>query len=91
MGSFVLIEPAIVPAVYCSGTIDPIDLGDGNILFTGFAKQQSFSGGDGATDLVVVHRVVMPLSAVILSMRQTASALKLPCFCRAAHARLLVH
>ncbi len=86
-----LIEPAIVPTVFVTGTAEPVDLKDGNILFTAYARQRSFSSENGADDLVIVNRVVMPFPAVILSMRQTVRVLGIACFCRAAHAKLLIH
>jgi len=85
-----LVEPAIVPAIFCSGTVEPIDLKDGNVLFTAYAKQRSFSTEANADEFVIVNRVIMPVPAVILSIRQTVKALGLACFCR-AHVRLVKH
>jgi len=65
---------------------EPEDLGDGNVRFTAYARQKSFNCG--AVELVIVNRVVMPVPAVILSMRQTVRALGLACFC-ASHVRLV--
>lgn len=86
---FQLIEPAIVPDTFITGIAEPEDLGDGLLRFTGFTRQKTFHSGE--VDLVIVSRVIVPVPAVIQSMRDTVRALGLTCFCRAAHARLLVH
>ena len=85
----ILIEPAIVADVFVSGIAEPEDLGDGLLRFTGFARQKTFHSGQ--VDLVIVSRVIVPVPAVIQSMRDTVAALGLTCFCRASHARLLIH
>jgi hypothetical protein len=83
------VEPAIVPDIFISGVAEPEQLGDGLLRYTSFARQKSFHSGE--VEFVIVNRVIVPIPAVILSMRETLSVLKLTCFCRAAHARLLIH
>lgn len=83
---FVLIEPAIVPDIFISGIAEPEDLGDGLLRYTSFARQKSFNSGE--IDLIIVNRLIVPVPAVIQSMRQTVRALGLTCFC-AAHVRLV--
>ena len=74
---FLLVEPAIVPATFCSGIAEPEDLGDGNMLFTGFAKQRSFI--DHGVEYVVVSRIIMPATAVLLSIEMTMKAMGIAC------------
>ena len=85
----ILIEPAIVADVFVSGIAEPEDLGDGLLRYTSFTRQKSFNSGE--IELVVVSRVIVPIPAVIQSMRETVRVLGMACFCRRAHARLLIH
>lgn len=70
-----LVEPAIVPDVFVSGIAEPEDLGDGNIRFTAYAQQKSFNDYVGATEYVIVSRIIMPVPAVFQSLRQTMKVL----------------
>lgn len=83
-----LVEPAIIPAVYCSGLADAEDLGDGNYLFTLYARQKSFHS-DGF-DYVVVARIIMPMQAVHQSIQTTMKAMGVSC-CGAERLRVLAH
>jgi hypothetical protein len=74
-----LVEPAIVPDIFCSGLAEAEDLGDGNFRFTLYAKQKSFQSLDGHSDLVIVARLIMPLSAVMQSIQITKKAIGQKC------------
>ncbi|WP_210240122.1 hypothetical protein [Mesorhizobium sp. B2-1-3] len=74
-----LVEPAIIPDVFCSGLAEAEDLGDGNFRFTLYAKQKSHHDYAGTTDLVIVARLIMPVSAVHQSMQMTMKAMGVAC------------
>lgn len=74
-----LTEPAIVPDTFCSGLAEAEDLGDGNFRFTFYAKQRSFNDYAGTVDFVVVARLILPTSAVLLSIQQTMKAMGVSC------------
>jgi hypothetical protein len=71
-----LIEPAIVPDTFISGVL-PEDLGDGTMRFTGFSRQRSINF-DGH-EYIVVNRVIMPLPAIMASIKETMKALGVAC------------
>ena len=71
-----LIEPAIVPDIFISGVL-PEDLGDGTMRFTGFSRQRSINF-DGH-EYIVVNRVIMPLPAIMASIKETMRALGVQC------------
>lgn len=81
------IEPAIVPDIFISGIAEPEDIGDNLLRYTSFARQKSFHSGE--IDFVIVNRVIVPIPAVIMSMRQTVKALNMTCFCK-AHLRVVL-
>jgi hypothetical protein len=64
------VEPTVVPDVYISGVIGPEDIGDGNLRFTGYAKQEIFDR-DGAVQFVIVNRLIIPRPVVIQSIKDT--------------------
>lgn len=67
----ILSEPAIVPDIFCSGLADAEDMGDGNMRFTLFSRQKSLHDYAGTFDLIVVARLIMPMSAVHVAMQMT--------------------
>ncbi|TGR81833.1 hypothetical protein EN866_35160 [Mesorhizobium sp. M2D.F.Ca.ET.223.01.1.1] len=71
-----LVEPAIVPDIFCTGLADAEDLGDGNFRFTLYARQKSLHDL-GNVDYVVVARLVMPAKAVMESMKMTMKAMSI--------------
>lgn len=76
---FVLVEPAIVPDVYISGVVGPEDIGDGNLRFTGFARQEVFDRG--GVQYVIVNRLIVPRPVVLQSVKDTTKALGITCRC----------
>lgn len=72
----VLVEPAIVPEIFING-IQAEDLGDGTMRFLGFSRQRaiSFEGNE----YVVVNKVIMPVPAVMASIKETMRALGIAC------------
>lgn len=76
-----LTEPAIVADIFTSGLADAEDLGDGNFRFTMYAKQKSFCGREAATEYIIVARIIMPATAVLLSIQATMKAMGIAC-CR---------
>ncbi|PAP94015.1 hypothetical protein CIT31_16750 [Mesorhizobium wenxiniae] len=74
-----LIEPAIVPDIFCTGLAEAEDLGDGNFRFTLYAKQRSFHDYAGTVDLVIVARLIMPAGAVMEAIQMTMKAMGVAC------------
>ena len=74
-----LVEPAIVPDIFCSGLAEAEDLQDGNFRFTFYAKQKSFQSIDGHSDYIIVARLIMPLAAVIEAKNATGKAIGRQC------------
>jgi len=74
-----VVEPAIVPDVFCSGRFPPEDLGDGNLRFTFYVKQKTF---DGDEEHIIVARLVIPA---------TAECQGIPDVCRALGIKTLRH
>ncbi|TGP34033.1 MULTISPECIES: hypothetical protein [unclassified Mesorhizobium] len=70
-----LVEPAIVPDIFCTGLADAEDLGDGNFRFTLYARQKSLHDL-GNADYVVVARLVMSAQAVMESIQMTMKAME---------------
>lgn len=73
----VLIEPAFVPDVYISGIIGPEDMGDGNMRYTGYAKQEVFE--HGGSQFIVVNRLIVPIPVIMISIKDTMRALGVAC------------
>lgn len=86
----VLVEPAIVPDVFCSGLADAEDLGDGNFRFTLYAKQKSFQSAEGGFDYVIVARIIMPAVAALQGIDTTLKAMGIAC-CEMRHSVRLAH
>lgn len=82
-----LTEPAIVPDIFISGVL-PEDLGDGTMRFTGFTRQRSINF-DGV-EYVVVNRVIMPVPAIMSSIKATMKAMGIAC-CGGEKLRVLNH
>jgi hypothetical protein len=74
-----LVEPAIISDIYCSGLADAEDLGDGNFRFTLYAKQKSHNDYAGEIELVIVARLIMPVPAVHQSIKMTMQAMGVSC------------
>lgn len=72
----VLVEPAIVPEIFVNGVVSE-DMGDGTMRFTGFSRQRSINF-DGH-EYVVVNRVIMPVPAIMISIKETMRALGIAC------------
>lgn len=73
--ALLLIEPAIVPDIFCSGLAEAEDLGDGNFRFTLYAKQKSFQSAESHFDYVIVARLIMPSLAVLQAIETTVKAM----------------
>lgn len=71
----VLVEPALVPDIFINGVL-PEDLGDGTMRFTGFTRQKSINF-DGH-EFIVVNRVIMPVPAIMISIRETMKVMGIP-------------
>ncbi len=69
----VLIEPAVVPDIYISGIIGPEQVGDGNLRFTGYSRQEVFDRG--RVQYVIVNRLIVPVPVVMQSIKDTMRAL----------------
>jgi hypothetical protein len=82
-----LVEPAIITDIFCSGLADAEDLGDGNFRFTLYARQKSFNDYAGTVELVTVARLIMPAMAVHQSIKMTMKAMGVSC-CGAERLRL---
>ncbi|TIV83833.1 MAG: hypothetical protein E5V64_06620 [Mesorhizobium sp.] len=82
-----LVEPAIVAEVFVNGVIAE-NLGDGTMRFTGYSRQRSLTF-DGV-DYVVVNRVIMPVPAIMASIKETMQALNIQC-CGGERMRVLAH
>lgn len=74
-----LIEPAIVPDIFCSGITAPEDLGNGNLRYTAFAQQQSFRDQNGGVDYVIVNRLIVPSTVVMASIQATMKVMGFAC------------
>lgn len=70
-----LSEPTIVSDIFLTGVI-PEDLGE-NMRFTGFTQQNSFMAG--GVEYVITNRVIMPKSAILLTIQATMKALGMAC------------
>ena len=70
-----LVEPAIISDIYCSGLAEVEDLGDGNYRFTLYSKQKSFQSVEGGSDYVIVARLIMPSLAVLHGVELTVKAM----------------
>ncbi|TGV26355.1 hypothetical protein [Mesorhizobium sp. M4B.F.Ca.ET.143.01.1.1] len=82
-----LVEPTIVQDIFVNGVL-PEDMGDGTMRFTGYSKQRSLSFE--GIDYVVVNRVIMPVPAIMASIKETMKALGVQC-CGGERMRLLAH
>jgi hypothetical protein len=71
-----LVEPVVIQDIFVSGVL-PEDLGDGTMRFVGFTKQNSINF-DGV-EYVVVNRVIMPVPAIMASIKATMRALGIQC------------
>jgi len=71
-----LIEPLAVQEVFVNGVVSE-DMGDGTMRFIGFARQRSihFEGNE----YIVVNRVIMPVTSVMASIKETMKALGIAC------------
>jgi hypothetical protein len=85
-----LVEPAIVPDIFCTGLADAEDLGDGNFRFTLYARQKSLHDYAGSVDYIVVARLVMPSKAVMDSIQMTMKAMGVQC-CGGERLRRVAH
>lgn len=74
-----LVEPAIVPDIFTSGLAEAEDLGDGNMRFTLYARQTSYCSDDRRIENVIVARLIMPVSAVHLSIQMTMKTMGVSC------------
>ena len=72
-----LVEPAIVPDVYISGVFGPEDIGNGNMRFTGYARQEVFDRG--GVQYVIVNRLIIPVPVIMQSIKDTMKALGMNC------------
>lgn len=73
--SIILVEPAIVPDIFCSGLAEVEDLGDGNYRFTLYARQKSFQSAESHFDYVIVARLIMPNLAVLQAVELTVKSM----------------
>jgi hypothetical protein len=85
-----LVEPAIVPDIFCTGLADAEDLGDGNFRFTLYARQKSLHDHAGHMDYIIVARLVLPAKAVMESIQMTMKAMGVQC-CGGEKLRKLAH
>lgn len=83
-----LVEPAIVPDTFASGLAEAEDLGDGNFRLTYYVKHKSMHDY-GATENIVVARIVLPASAVF-SAREMMTSL-FGCYCGCERHVMLAH
>jgi hypothetical protein len=67
-----IVEPAIVPDVYCSGRFPPEDLGNGDFRYTFYVKQRSISGEE---EHVIVARLIIPAAVIFQCLPDTMKAL----------------
>lgn len=71
-----IVEPAIVPDVYCSGRFAPEDLGNGDFRFTFYVKQRSIEGEE---EHVIVARLILPGIVIFQTLPETMKALGIGC------------
>lgn len=87
--NLLLSEPAIIQDVFASELALIEDLRDGNIRFVYATRQKSTYDYVGATDHIIVARLILPLPAVLLARAEMTKLFG--CYCGAERHFRLAH